>query len=110
MKFLKHILLVIALLATMVPCGHAIGHHDHDHGNERYGISAAPCECHSCEHTPCADDADIQADRTSGVNTIVPPSVPVLLFVLPETKPALKKFPPPVPGVLATLKTVRLLI
>ena len=111
MKFLKHILVVVALLATLLPCGHAAMHHDHHH--DEVGmceIATEPCCCHSCEHTPCADTVEIQLDRTPGATTIEQPLTLMLLFVLPETKPALKQVPPPVPGVLATLQTVQLLI
>ncbi len=112
MTLLKHILVVVALLVAMLPCGHA-EHHDHgqDVAMELCAVAAAPCECHSCNHQPCPDSVEIQLDRYApDSNTIEPPSTPALLFVLPETKSVLKQTPPPDPGILAVIQTVQLLI
>jgi len=112
MSFFKHILVVVALLAAMLPCGHAAEHHDHGHDSapELCALAAEPCECHSCNHQPCPDSVEIQLDRTPDSNTIEPPSSPALLFILPETKSVLKQTPPPDPGILAVIQTVQLLI
>jgi len=113
MKLLKHIL-VIALLAAILPCSHAAMHHDHDHEHdvamELCAIATEPCECHSCEHQPCADKLEIQLDHTSDTTTIKPPASPAVLFVLLETKPVLRQTLPPISGILAILRTVQLLI
>ncbi len=112
MKPLKHILVVVALLAAMLPCGHA-EHHDHgqDVAMELCALAAEPCECHSCNHQPCPDSVEIQLDHnTPDLNPIEHPPALMLLFVLPETKPVLKESPPLAPGMLAALQTVQLLI
>ncbi len=107
MSFFKHILVVVALLAAMLPCSHAEYHDHHEHD----AAMAEPCECHSCNHPPCPDSVEIELDHnTPDSNTIVPPSTPVLLFVLPETKFILKQTLPPASGTLAVLQTVQLLI
>jgi hypothetical protein len=112
MKLLKHILVAVALLVMALPCVHAAhyGHH-HDEGVELCEIAAEPCcACHSREQQPCTDNVEIQLDRTPDAATIEQASSPTLLYILPEAKPALKKAILPPPGVLATLKTVQLLI
>lgn len=113
MKLLKHILVVIALLAMVLPCVHAAAHlsHHHHEGVELCEIAAEPCcACHSREQQPCTDNVEIQLDRTPDVAAIDHPAIPALLYILPEDKPALKKANHPPSGVLATLKTVQLLI
>ncbi len=113
MKLLKHILVVVALLAMVLPCVHAAAHLSHHHHEdiELCEIVAEPCcACHSREQQPCADTVEIQLDRTPDVAAIDPPSIAALLYILPEDKPALKKAILPPPGVLATLQTVQLLI
>ena len=112
MRLLNHILVMVALLAVMLPCGHGAEHHDHGHDSapELCAVAAEPCECHSCNHQSCPDSVEIQLDRTPDSNTIKPPSIPALLFVLPETKSILKQTLPPVSGTLAALQTVQLLI
>ena len=110
MKLLNHILVVLALLATMLPCGHADVHHDHHHDDGVLSeISAEPC-CHSCDHQPCADKVEIQVDRTFHSCTLEQPSFSTVLFVLPEIYLDLKQAPPPVSGILADLRTIQLLI
>ena len=113
MKLLKHILVAVALLAMVLPCIHASAHysHHHDEGVDLCEIAAEPCcVCHSCEQQPCTDNVEIQLDRTPDATTIEQPSVPALLYILPEDEPALKKAILPPPGVLAALQTVQLLI
>ena len=113
MKRLKHIFVVVALLAAMLPCSHAAEHHDHGHdaaATELCAFAAEPCECHSCNHQPCPDRTEIQFNHTPDSTTIQPPSAPALLFVLPEANPAPRQTLPPVPGILADLQTVQLLI
>jgi len=113
MNRIKHILVVVALLATMLPCSHAALHHNdhhHDADIELCCVAASPCACHSCEHSYCADPVQIQTDRTSNITLTEHPAILELLFCLPETKPALQKARPPAIGILAALQTVRLLI
>jgi hypothetical protein len=112
MKFLKHILVMVALLATMLPCSHAAEHHDHDHGAtvELCAFATDPCECHSCDHKACSDDVEIQIDRTSVSKTSVIYTAPAILLPILETKPVLKKTILPVSGILAVIQTVQLLI
>jgi len=112
MKLMKHILVVVSLLAMVLPCVHAAAHdsHHHEEGLALCEIAVAPCACHSCEQQPCTDKVEIQLDRTPVTTTIGQPSIPALLFVLPDTKPVLRKTSPSVSGVLATLRTVQLLI
>ncbi len=110
---MKHILVVVALLATMVPCGHAAMHHHHDHHHDGValcGVAGEPCSCHSCGHQPGADKLEIQTDRTSTVTATERPSIPDLLFRLPKTIPVLRRSHPPGVGILAALQTVQLLI
>ena len=112
MRLLNHILVVVALLAAMLPCSHA-EHHDHGHdaAMELCTLAAEPCECHSCNHPQCPDSVEIQLDHnTPDSNTIEQPPAPVLLFILAETKSVLREIPPPVPGILAVIQTVQLLI
>ena len=113
MKLLKHILIVVALLAMVMPCVHASAHYSHQHHEdvELCEIATGPCcACHSREQQPCTDNVEIQLDRTPDATTIDHPSVPTLLYILPKENPVLKKSFLPVPGVLATLQTVQLLI
>lgn len=112
MKRLKNILLVVALLAAMLPCAHAGGHHGHDHDAavELCSLDASPCECHACDHTPCPDAVQIPLEQICPMGASLPPPTLISLFVLPETKPPLKQLPPPVSGSLAIIQTVQLLI
>ncbi|RKX46520.1 MAG: hypothetical protein DRP64_03065 [Verrucomicrobia bacterium] len=110
MRPFKHILVVVALLAAMLPCGHAAVHHGHGHDAGQCALAAEPCECHSCDHQPCSYDIEIQLDLTPVSETIVQSVIPNVLFILPEIHPALNKTIPPVSGVLASLQTVQLLI
>ncbi len=112
MNMLKHILVVVALLATMLPCVHAAVHHDHHHDADKglCEVAADPCSCHSCEHQPCADKNKIQGNRTLDTTTIEQPPISAILFVLPETNSALRPARPPSPGILASIRTVQLLI
>lgn len=106
---MMHILVLVALVAAMLPCGHAMHHDHHEDAAELCGIEAEPCCCHSCEHHSCAEEVEIQLDLAPVVATIEPFS-PALLFVLPEIKPVLKQNLPPTGGILASLQTVQLLI
>lgn len=112
MKRLKHILMGIALLAALLPCVHALEPHDHGHNAaaEQCALDGSPCECHACDHKPCAADKKIQFHRAPDSTPIERPPLAALLFILPQTQPALKKAPPLVSGTLASLQTIQLLI
>lgn len=113
MKLLKHILVVVALLAMVLPCVHAAAHFSHHHHEdvELCEIATGPCcACHSREQHPCTDNVEIELNRAPNVATIEQASSPTLLYILPKETPVLKKAILPVPGVLASLKTVQLLI
>ena len=112
MNFLKHILVVVALLATMLPCCLAAERHNHNHEStmELCAFATSPCECHSCDHESCADDLEIHFNLASGTQAIEQPSNPEVLFTLPEPLPAKSKKNPPVSGFLASIQTVQLLI
>jgi hypothetical protein len=112
MKILKHILVVIALLATLLPCSHAVGHHEHDHGSaaEICSVSAMPCECHSCDSEPCSDTCEIQFDTFPGTLIVYTPSNPAVLFILPEPRFDKRTAIPSDRGILAVLETIQLLI
>lgn len=112
MKLWKHVLIALALLVGLVPCGHAFLHHDHDHlaAMEVCALSSIPCECHSCDHKACTPKTGEQRILPPVPATVEPPSSPAVLFVLPETAPAIRPSTPPVSGVLAILQTVQLLI
>lgn len=113
MNGVKHILVVVALLATVLPCVHAAAHNNHHHAEsvELCAVAAQPCACHSCEEHTCTEHVEIQLDRTPDTTTIKQPSTPLFLYILPETKPAFSvKAIPPVSGVLSSLQTVQLLI
>jgi hypothetical protein len=112
MKFLKHSLVMVVLLAAIMPCSHAAGHHDHDHDAimELCAFSTDPCECHSCDHQPCSDDAKIQNDRTLVSKTIELSTTPALRFPMPKYQPTIRQTLSPVSGILASIQTVQLLI
>jgi hypothetical protein len=112
MNILKHILVVGALLVTMLPCSHAVAHHEHEHGSamELCEVSASPCECHSCDHEPCSDQCEIEFNPAPGSLVIEQPPSPTVLFILPEPRPAKNEIPPPISGFLAAIQTVQLLI
>ena len=114
MNFLKHILVMAVLLATLLPCSHAAMNHEHgrDHGSvmELCALDVAPCACHSCDHQPCSGHLEIQRSPAPVSSTIGPSASIVLFFSFPETTLATKKTTPPVSGILAVLQTVQLLI
>ena len=112
MNLLKHIFVVSALLATMLPCNHSPAHHEHDHGSavELCAVSTTSCECHSCEKEPCSAKPEVKFNPAPGTQIIESPSNPAVLFILPEPQLAMSKIIPPVSGVLAAIQTVQLLI
>ena len=113
MKFAKHILVVIALMATMAPCGHAHGHaaHDRDAGAAGKLMVLHVCSCHSCDAMPCSETREMPQETTAGTVSIASPDSATILFVLSETKPLLGAVSlSPSGGILASIQTVQLLI
>jgi hypothetical protein len=112
MKILKHILVVIALLATLLPCSHAFTHHEHDHGSaaEICAVSTTPCECHSCDSEPCSDTGEIQFDTFPGTLIVDTPSNPAVLFIFSEPRFDKRTALLPDRAILAVLETIQLLI
>jgi hypothetical protein len=111
MRILKHILVVVAFMATLLPCCHAMELHDHDHESaELCAVAAAPCECHPCDHAPCVDEKQIQLDRIGMQDCIEKPTMSVLFIALDKPQPTTYRFTPPDSGILAVLQTIQLLI
>jgi hypothetical protein len=112
MNILKHILVVVALLVTTLPCSHAVMHHEHEHGSamDLCEVSAIPCQCHSCDHEPCSVQTEIQLKPAPDTQTTEQPWNPTVLFIVPEPRLAKSKNSPPVAGVLASILTIQLLI
>jgi hypothetical protein len=105
-------ILAIALLVAALPCCHALAHELH----ASEPVAAAElhaghsCSCHSCEPASCGDETAMPQNRSAAPPAIALPSSFVQPFVLVEAKPARKRAPLLVVGVLASLQTVRLLI
>ena len=111
MNRLKHILVVVALLVTMLPCGHAEMHHNHQHdGVVLCSLALEPCSCHSCKDSFCFDQGALHVRPVLSSLVIRPPRVPMLFFVAPKHW-AVISIPPPVSNnTLAILQTIQLLI
>jgi hypothetical protein len=112
MNWLKHILVMVALLVAAMPCSHA-----HEHGlhapdaNAPTEISTVHhCCCHSCAETPCMDELDMPQDLTSPAIVGATPPPAITLMVFSDLKPADPQVPPMVCDALASLRTVQLLI
>lgn len=110
MRLPGYILLVIALLAAMLPCSHAMLDHGHGHAAGPCAFAHDPCECHSCGHAPCSDEVKIQLNQTPVAKSIEAPSIAAPLFVFAQAKPVITHALPPVSGILSDLQTVQLLI
>jgi len=102
----------IAVLAVLLPCAHALEHHDHGHDSalELCALDALPCECHSCDHPSCSSNIEVQLDPSSGSYSLEILRHVAPQFPLPEYNPVPRKIPSPVAGILASLQTVQLLI
>jgi len=112
MKRLKHILMGIALLVTLLPCTHAFGcqDHGHDSAEERCALDTLPCECHSCDHQHGSSDLEIQVVPSS-ISGSLPVFHPATIRLpMPKYKPAFRNDSLPVSGTLAVIQTVQLLI
>jgi hypothetical protein len=112
MKFLKHILVVIALVMVAMPCCHAADHHNHEHESTAASELCAShtCACHSCDQTPCSDEIEMPQERTASSQVTTAPFSSIQLFVFTETKPVVQQAPLTVTASLASLQTVQLLI
>ena len=111
MKFLKHILVVAALMLMVMPCTHAQDHdvHAHGEGSAPEICATHACSCHSCDTESCIEMLEVQ-DLSVSLTSVEAPSSSILLMVFSETKPLTKRVPSSVPGILASLQTVQLLI
>lgn len=112
MALLKHILVVVALLAAAMPCCHAIGHAApaRDVGTEASIDVSHACACHSCDEMVCYDNIDMPQELTASFDAFDVPVTFQQLFIISETKPLKRLVPPSVSGVLASIQTVQLLI
>ena len=112
MNILKHILVIGALLGILLPCSHAVMHHEHEHGStmELCEVSAIPCQCHSCDHEPCSIQTEIQLKTAPDTQSVEQPANPKVLFIVPEPLLIKSKNTPAVAGVLASILTIQLLI
>ncbi|MDF7808827.1 hypothetical protein P4E94_15365 [Pontiellaceae bacterium B12219] len=113
MKVFKNILLTIALLLVAMPCTHAFGHQHASAGSEyTEQISAVhTCACHSCdEKTICTEPLESPQDLTLSAAPAVFKTAARPLFVLNQCRPEFRPAFLSVPGILAGLKTVQLLI
>jgi len=106
------ILMALLALAFAMPCGHSAEHREHSHAH--YAASALcaahPCDCHDCSLAPCTEKT--VADTPLPPFPTYPPASRVLFrFVLLSSPRLLAPTPPPAPfGMLAALRTVRLLV
>ena len=112
MKFLKHILVVLALLVVAFPCCHAVGHDKHAHEADVPAEICAThaCACHTCGDIPCDDELDIPQELTVASTSVIIPAFSVTLFIFAEIKPVIRQLPPSVNSTLAAIQTIQLLI
>ncbi|MEE9369331.1 MAG: hypothetical protein V3V05_10800 [Pontiella sp.] len=112
MKFLKNILVVMALLIVAFPCCHAVGHDEHAHeaGRQAEICATHACACHTCGDVQCDDEREIPQELTVSSTPVAIPAFSVALFIFNETKPRLRQHPISVYGTLASLQTIQLLI
>ena len=115
MTWQKNILVVIALLAVMLLCSHAVEQHDDcDYGfaEELWDCVGTYCNCYTSNHLPCANKQQVQFKCPTAPKK-VHAATDVLVgdrFYLSEHKQATKPHHPLVSGVLASILTVQLLI
>lgn len=112
MNWLKNMLIVVALLITAWPCTHADNHPDSSTDHETISAigESHHCSCHTCEHTVCTEDLEAQQTLAMVPVLSVVPSSDLLLLVLSETKPVVRRMSGPVYDPLVALQTVQLLI
>ncbi|WP_372797729.1 hypothetical protein [Pontiella sp.] len=112
MNWVKHILVVLALLFSALPCVHAEDHAGHLHDNDasQQLCTAHDCGCHTCDEASCPEELDVETHTVSiSVAVNIPPG-DIVLFVYTESKPVLRRAASPVYSALSALKTVHLLI
>lgn len=111
MRMLNHILLVVVLLVALFPCAHALTHHDHHDLNILMcGIAAESCSCHSPDEQPCTDQVEIQFDRIANAVAVMEPTYSPAFQIYTATASPCRKTVMHIPGILASLQTVQLLI
>jgi len=108
----RHIFITVALLVAAMPCCHAHSVEAHVHeGSDSSEICATHiCDCHSCEEVPCTDDFEMPQESTTGSIAVPQAPVAVRLIVFTAFNPVVRQVPPTVPGTLARIRTIQLLI
>lgn len=109
MNWLKHILVVVALLVAALPCAHAGDHAEHlyDAGSAEVTHS---CACHPCNVETCTDQLEVEQNTVPVSVVAATPTAIHILFVITETKHAVRQTHASVISTLTALKTVQLLI
>jgi hypothetical protein len=112
MTWLKHILVVIALMVSAMPCCHAADHDTHGHDADAAAEICAThaCACHSCDEIPCSDQLEVPQEMITASASVGIPARSIQLIVFSETKPVIRQVPLSVTGILASIQTVQLLI
>lgn len=113
MRLFMHILLLITLAVSFSPCGHAEMHigHQHDEAAGLCAVSCDPCGCHSCTDESCSAELELERERTEVASNIAVQPAADVARPWPSRSEQLKTTPPPLAsGILAILKTIRLLI
>ncbi|MDZ8118678.1 hypothetical protein [Pontiella agarivorans] len=112
MNGLKHILVVIALLFSALPCIHAEDQacqpHEKDASQQLFPFHV--CGCHHCDELACSEELDAETSTVSVTVAVEPLPQAVILYVFTETKPVLRRATSPVYSALTALKIVHLLI
>lgn len=115
MILMKNILVVIALLAVMLPCSHAVEQNDdNDHGfaQDLCDCYGTYCDCPAGDDLPCANKQQFQFVAPTASKIVNAPPVVLAgdrLYLL-EDQQAIKHHNHPVSGVLVSIHTVQLLI
>ncbi len=112
MNWLKHILVVIALLLGALPCAHAEEHaaHSHEAASGAQFCSSPICGCHICDEAACSEELGVDSISVSVSVAVDSPPADIILFVFTETRPVIQRPVSPVCSALSALKTVHLLI
>ena len=112
MKFFKHIFVVLALIALMLPCGHAADHDAHAHEAETAEqiCAASACACHGCDEAPCTAAPELPQERTPAPPSVSVSPRPPSFLAFSDSKPLERPALFTTGGILASIQTVQLLI
>jgi hypothetical protein len=114
MRIWRHILVMMAFMAALVPCGHADLHSDHSHDHdpqvELYSDSSESCKCHAHNPESCIDAVDLDAPERGFSGLVEIPESQVTIASYSQNPLAITKPVLHTSGTLAALKTVQLLI